>query len=109
MSLELREKTVLAYELKEVDWGQMTRSFVDHMWWPDLLLRDPALLTAPATASLDPPLFAWKLCSLPMTETVGILIESILVGGMWGSSNGKLLFKDSPSTWPKLSQNSVEV
>lgn len=80
MSLELRKRRVLAYELREVDWSQITKSFMDHMWWPDLLLRDPALLTAPATTSLDPPLFAWKLCSLSMTETVGILVESILVG-----------------------------
>lgn len=65
MSLELRERRVLACELREVDWGQITKSFRDHMWWPDLLLRDPALLTVSAAA---------------MTETAGVLVESILVG-----------------------------
>lgn len=33
MSLQLNERRVLGYELREVNWSQIIMSFTDHMWW----------------------------------------------------------------------------
>lgn len=60
-----------------------------------------------SAALLYSPLLAQIPRSLPMTETVGVPFESIC--GMWGFFSGKFWFKDSPSIWSKLSQNSIEI